>query len=571
MQYNLESVPVSTATVAVATTADPGLHFDNLRSLLCYLDYLTDTQIPIITGFDSQVLKESHIGKSVFLTEKYIKCSIPSPDLEFIFGSLDIEDYNAYLDPEFNFKHKICNNNNILSEVFYPNIHGDHYNPFIRWNSTAAACCRSCSKLLDLAGIEIVDINDSYVHDNIFLDLVLTFPEIVDFYMFNPICRNRAPHKVGKNGKVHKSRLEVQQLHFIDRMNRCNEIFFKELHNFCNIPAGNILGMSSNLHIWGSEIPVIPNCHFHNDIPFFSYTKKPIRDQLQLLELVHAFKNPEIVAAIDVKDPPKHGYIRSFGSMNNVIHFSKEVKLVQKFIVDQAIYDQLRIDLSNRLFKMFNFTQCSWADPKYPIDIDKLKNLWSDIVYNEFQDIMDHWELLDVHVQWIPYYNKSKLLHALQYKSRPPVLDLDLFFKKCPGVVSYYDSVDPDKILDYLNKQLEIAISCSNTADIDRYESILKKAEKILNSFGPDDLLQWLQFLSIWSNDTRVFGFWRNIKRYMLDPEHELLIEQHVCPICGGSIVDTGIKSRSCIVDFVILRSKSKFLIYNIKKGPPNP
>jgi hypothetical protein len=182
---------------------------------------------------------------------------------------------------------------------------------------------------------------------------------------------------------------------------------------------------------------------------------------------------------------------------------------------------------------------------------------------------MDSWELLDIHVQWIPWYNKSKLLHALQYKSRPPVLDLDLFFKKCPGVVSYYDSADPSKVIDYLNYQLEIAIKCSNYEDINKYESLLCKAEHILGSFGPEDLFKWLQFLSIWSNDTRVFGFWRNIKRYMLDPEHELLIEQTVCPICNGVIEDTGIKTNCCVVDFVIIRSRSKFLIYNVKKGPP--
>jgi len=216
-----------------------------------------------------------------------------------------------------------------------------------------------------------------------------------------------------------------------------------------------------------------------------------------------------------------------------------------------------------------NFYQCGWYSSTCPVDIEGLKDLWSDIVYNEFQDIMDHWELLDVHVSWIPWYKKAKLRSALQYKVRPPVLDLDLFFKKCPGVVIGYDKLDLDKVLDYINYQLTIAIKCSDYDKILRYESLLKKAENIFNNYNESDIYSWLQFLSTWVTDTRVYGFWKNLRRYLLDPDHELLVIEEVCPICGGVYENTGIKSKFCNPDFVLIQHQSKYLVCNVKDPPP--
>lgn len=549
------------------------LHFDNLRSFLSYLEYLSDTHLRsgVVADFDSSLLKKCHSGNSVLLVDKYVNCAVPSVDLEFILESQGIQDYEAYLDPDFNFKHSICKKGDTLSEVFSANISGDHFNPYIRFKACVGNGSRCCSKLLDLAGLDIVDLNIPNVHDNIFLDLVCTFPEVVDFYFFNPSCRARASHRSSGSGKVHKSRLDIKQTNFIDRMNRCRESFFKQLHALLLVPSGNVLGCSSSLHVWSSEVPVLPNCHVHNLIPFFSYTKKPVYDNSDLLQILQQLKDPEVVVAVDVAGSVKHGSVKSFGSMDNVIHFSNEVRLCQRFIVDQGLYDQLRLELSAALARKLHMVPVDWSDPKYPVDIDRLKGLWSDIVYNEFGDIMDCYELLDIHVQWIPSYNKSQLLHALQYKTRPPVLDLDLFFKKCSGVVTGYNDIDIGKISDYLDYQLQIAINCSNYPDICRYESLIAKFRNLSESHGPGDFLDWLRFLSVWVTDTRVFGFWRNIKRYMLDPDHKFLVEQVVCPICNGSICDTGITVRSCAVDYVVIRSRSKFLVCNVKDPPPIP
>lgn len=569
---------------------DSKLHFDNLGGFLSYLEYLTSNKIKfneIKADHDSDSLKNCHIGNSVLLVDKYVNCSIPSPDLEFLLESQGIVDYEAYLDPEYQFSHSICGSEEALSEIFSVNIRGDHFNPYIRYKSCAVSGIRSCGTLLDLVGLEVkvikelspseTFINESgkkdfipgetSIHDNIFLDIVCTFPKIIDYYMINPDCRNKASYKLSKNGKKTSQR-DIGSLNLIDRMNSCRKRFYMGLGSIFWVPEGNVFGMSSSLHTWSSEVPVLPNCHIHNIIPFFTYHK----NRVWIPELVEDVfdKLSDVVGFVDVVTK-KRSRIKQVGPEcdRRPVKVTEEVKLVEKFILDQDRYNQLRLELSNRLKDHVNFSPCDWSTRSRPVDIDKVKELWSDIVYNEFGDLMDCHELLDVHVKWIPWYNKSKLLHALQYKVRPPVLDLDLFFKKCPDVVFGYDKVDTGKVLNYLNYQLEIAVKCSNTPDINRYESLLSKAFEIFDNYSESDILSWLQFLSTWVTDTRVYGFWKNLKRYLLDPDHKVLVEREICPLCGGSIADSGTKSQFCIIDYVMVRTRSKFMVYDVK-GPPD-
>jgi len=75
-------------------------------------------------------------------------------------------------------------------------------------------------------------------------------------------------------------------------------------------------------------------------------------------------------------------------------------------------------------------------------------------------------------------------------------------------------------------------------------------------------MYSWLEFLSTWSNNARVYGFWHHIKRYQLDPEHKFLIESIVCPLCGGHIESVGYVKDACI-DGVILRHRNKFFVFD--------
>ena len=556
---------------------DRSLHFDNLENVFSYLEYLTynkNEEIPV--NFSSEELRSCHTGKSIWLIEKYLNCSIPCSDLEFLFESQGISAFEAYLDPDLNFTQLICNSNTneeVFSEIFRLNISGDHFNPYIRYKSCLSSASRTCSKLMDLAGLEIPNIEELDPHKNIFLDIVCTFPKIVDYYLINPDCRSRSSHKTSKNGK-NTSQLEVKPLNFIDRMNICRKRFFEEIDRlFTYNDPNQFLGCNSSLHIWGSEVPVLPNCHVHNIIPFFSYDKKPKR--FPILESIQV-NDPDLLKCVQILEYNScrsKSFEADSGGGEKISHSKTSISFGDKkykssFIVDKDKYKLLRLRISSSLRESLNFTPCTWYTSTKPVDIDKLRELWSDIVYNEFQDIMDNWVLLNIYVNFIDHYEKSKLLHKLQYKIRPPVLDLDLFFKKCLNVVNGHNSINTGKVLDYLNYKLTVAIKCSNTPDIERYESLLSKAEEIFSNYSDQAILDWLRFLSVWVTDTRVYGFWRNIKRYLLDPEHEILIEEVICPLCNSSIFSSNTKVRSCIVDHIVIRNRSKFLIYNVK-GPP--
>lgn len=541
-----------------STLGEPSLstlHFSNIDSFISYIYYLTSKKDNGRTtgrdfnvfDYDSPELLACHSGKSVLKVDKYIRCCVPSVDLEFILESSGISDYSCFLDPDYNFKHSVCTLEGVISEIFSPAISGDHFNPYIRFKSCVSSSSRSCSLLMDLVGLETVDTDLGFrPHDNIFLDLVCTFPGSVDYFLVNPALRSS----------------------LLSRMNKCRKEFFHRLNEVFSLPDCNVFGMSSSLHVWGSEVPILPHSHIHNVVPFFSYKRRVVRDP----DFFNNWKRDnsgfleEVFAEVDCGSS-KFTKCVSIGPEcdRKLVKVTSERELVHRFVVDRDLYMDLRLHLSNSFRSELGFSQCLWFDSNYPVDVDRVKELWSDIVYGEFQhDIMDHWELLDVHVSWIPWYKKAKLRSALQYKVRPPVLDLDLFFKKCPGVVTSHSSLDLGKVLEYLQYQLTIAIRCSDIDNINRYESLLDKAESIFSDFSESDIYSWLQFLSTWVTDTRVYGFWKNLCRYLLDPDHELLVVEEICPICGGVLEDTSIKVRSCVVDYVLVQSQNKYLVFDL-------
>ena len=577
----------------------------NIDSLISYVQYLADNKT-VFDGkeakFDISLLLDSHKGRSVFLVDKYLNCAVPSAQLEFVLESQGIMEYGASLD---GYKHSICTDSGAIidngcnskiagpaiSEIFSPNIVGDHFNPYIRFKSCCSVASRTCSKVLDLVGLEpkvvselspserfvdpVTEVEENIpaeisIHDNVFLDVVCTFPSEIDILLVDGRYRSKASHKISKNGKP-TSALDIKPYNLIDRMNRCRASFFKEFNRvFTYGEPDQSMGCSSSLHVWSSAVPVLPNAHVHNLIPFFSYKRGIVRIP-ELLDL-----DPSLLDSVCFVEysecrskPFSAGPGEKISRSKTSISFSDK-KIKQKFIIDADKYKQLRLELSNRLKDQLGFQSCEWFDSMFPVDVDLIKKLWSDCVRSEFKDILrDNCPdvLFDVHISFIPWYNKSKLLHALQYKSRPPVLDLELFFQKLgKDFVTGFDSLDFDVVFDYLYYELQVAINCSNTNDINRYESYISKLKTISMDCSCKDVYEWMQFLSTWVTDTRVFGFWRNIKRYMLDPAHELLVEQHICPICNGQISSVR-KVPFCVVDAVIVRSRSTFMVYNLGGG----
>ena len=520
---------------------------DSLNSLCSYVQYLTsNVSSEGIANFRDEKLLNRHFGKSILLFDKYLLCSIPDPQLEFIFENQNIENYSAELDLDNKFKCSICDNEGAISEIVSPFIHAEHFNPYKRWLSSVSSGCRACSSILDIAGLELVDLDIQ--HDNVFLDLVCTFPGEVDYFLINPDYRDI----------------------LIERLDKCRKKFFFGLHELWHIPDHKTLGCSSNIHFWPSSIPVLTHAHVHNFIPFFVVDKKPMSPSLELQEYFLDLMQDCISSETYNKSFSKE-FETAPGAKRDRSKVSikfREQEFCVKAVTDVDLFKQFRQSMSSAYAEAVGFQQLDWFNPKFPIDVEAVKELWSDIVYEEFgPDIMDHWVKLDIYVEFVPWHQKEKILHKLQYKCRPPVLDLDLFFKECEGFVPYYDHVDPENVYDFLNYKLEIAVKCSNYSDICKYENLLKKAETVFNNYSNEDILNWLEFLSTYRTDTRVYGFWKNLRRYRLDPDNSIFPRISVCPVCGGSIAAMG-PIAHFDVSSVVVRSRSKFLVFDVK-GPP--
>jgi hypothetical protein len=159
----------------------------------------------------------------------------------------------------------------------------------------------------------------------------------------------------------------------------------------------------------------------------------------------------------------------------------------------------------------------------------------------------------------------------LQYATRPPVGDLDSFFKKCDGVVNGYqpDDLNPDAAVGFVRSKFVDAALSDNVRLVTKYDSMLDKIQLLVQDHDASDFFSWLQFLSTWSTETRIAGFWSYIKRYMIDPDRLFTVIDEVCPVCGDRITSVE-RVAYPVVDHIIIRGRRKFMIVDLQKPPPS-
>jgi len=511
----------------------------------------------------SSLLMTAHKNKSSLFIDKYISCTIPDPQLEFLLESIGIMEYNADLVRDREFKYTVCEDKEgVISELFTPNISGDRWNPYIRFKSSSVCGTQQCSKLLNLAGIDLKQWIDRDMllldHDVVLNELVLTYPQEVSLLLLDP----------GKREDV------------IGRSKRCVKRFFKGLHGLFDLPEGHVLGCSETTHTWDSHMPFLPHLHHHVIFPHISYLKISKEDRLSIDEnLEDLYKQ---ISELISPDSETVDSIRYDSIVEDKRVVDSDISGC-KVVTDQDKYKILKRELSERLSEYLDFKPLLWKgrytkidekgisrEIELPLDATALKELWTRIVKEEFAEVLKKFDKqIDLHVQWFKTSSKAKLLHALQYKTRPPVLDLDLFFRRCEDFIVDYNKINKETVLNYVRGLFVKAVMKEKVQDSTRYESLLKKTEFIFKNYSEDHILGWMRFISICPSKTTVLGFWRNIKRYLLDPlDHKVLVDDGVCLVCGGFSVDVRYVSSFCI-DSVIMRSSSKFLIYNVKDPPP--
>ncbi|GAH74654.1 unnamed protein product, partial [marine sediment metagenome] len=256
--------------------------------------------------------------------------------LTFLFESQGIINFNADLDQDRQFKHKVCKDNDgNITEMYYPNIHGEHFNPYKRYCSSVSSASQQCSKLMDLAGVDLCFYNvatQTFDQPTVFNEMVLTYPEIISNTLLDPVLREST----------------------IKRSRKCSKRFFDKLNKlFCF--ADQQLGSSVNTHIWSSEFPFLPHLHHHMFLPHLSYDKKAIRGANTLLHhdtdlqtILDKFES--VFAIVD------GGIVRTKRKtkFSSVI---EDKKIIHKYLIDEQTYNSIRLELSEELAHQLGFKQ----------------------------------------------------------------------------------------------------------------------------------------------------------------------------------------------------------------------
>ncbi|GAI36201.1 unnamed protein product, partial [marine sediment metagenome] len=196
-------------------------------------------------------------------------------------------------------------------------------------------------------------------------------------------------------------------------------------------------------------------------------------------------------------------------------------RIFNSFISDLPWFSSLQYDISSALSPMVGFSELpldffktkkssNGCESSFglPLDISLIRFIWTEIVNDifginkqdnpslEFSDPV----IYDVYTEYVPMNSKicrPKLLHFLSYKSRPAVLDLDLFLRHCSDFVIDYNSIDRNRVLSYIRDLLADANNYEDMDAVLKYESVLKKAEFVFSQFSDDEVLDWLRYLCL--------------------------------------------------------------------------
>ena len=566
----------------------------NPKSLVLSRVRQTRGSYPLKVGFGDIDLLTFHNKKLALYVDKYLFTAIPDIQTEFLLESVGIpqDRYEADLDPRFMFNVNACFDNDLVNEFVTPRIRGGSFNPYVRFLSSKSSGGGQVLKLFDLVGLNPDD--DSLISPCFDL-LTLTFPFEISKLLLDSKIRNSVTEKMFK----------------------CYIQFFKELHLLFDIPSNHILGSSISLHEWSSNLPFLPHAHFHIVLPHFSYKKINKSQRLQYESLIDLPDSSEYgglefekgrlysrLYDLIVEFELTHNKMPKFkkhdlfspqkeSSPEGILFSHCDKKQFHRSISDMPEFQAIYNDISSKLSSMLEFSVLDWqgliqkksfnGDPcsvRVPFDVDLLRSIWTDIVNDVFalnspNDIsLDYSDpvMYDIFIEFVSINSPKyfpKLLHFLSYKSRPAILDLDLFFKNCDGFVLDHNHIDKNRVLLYVRNLKHNAETYENFDDFYRYESVLSKIEKIFDLFSDRAIFDWLRFLSTHRTITKTFGFWRNIKRYRVSSvQYKAIPYPKICSICGNPTCIFRF-TNSLTIDGLILHHGSKFYLFNIDKPPP--
>lgn len=523
---------------------------NSLNELLVYVQTQSDSTNGSKHFFNDKKLIDIHKNNSILYIDKYLETSIPEYQTDVLLASSGIpqQKYEAYLNDKGRFWVNYCTDEQgETSEYIIPNVRGGTFNPYMRFLSSKHSGGEQTNKIIDLAGFVYKKIDAFEDWKPVINLLTLTFPDELSFKIVDPQTRDET----------------------LDKIWICYKRFFKDLRFILDLDPDDILGTSASLHLWSSEFPVMPHPHIHAVIPHFTYKKINSNDRREIEGAWLHDLYEELYSYVETVTDERGKKIQ-FLPQQNLDHINRIRKEISDILEDELGLQVLPWQGSYKPKDKETLVDV-------PLDVDLLKSVWSSIV-NEVFEIDEVYQDLDqpgaenydIHTQYCYIDQKSKLQHYLQYKVRPPVLDLDLFFRKY-DIIPYPGVIE----LDHLEQKLRdnfITWSLKGVVDESRrFESQLKKIENLRSQFNDKEILDWLRFLAVdCHTKTRVLGFWRNIRRYQVSSfTRKPLPLPPICPICGG------VTTKVCTINIfnvshLVKHDRSSFYVYEIKPSPPD-
>lgn len=517
-----------------------------------------------------------------------------------------------------------------ISEYIIPNVKGKRWNPYIRYISTKHSGAAQTEKMLDLVGLDPNTVYNS-INTPVFNFLVLTFPWEIGKLLIDSKKRNTIKNLIWKCWK-----LFFKELHFLfdipydhllgasvsyhcwkssfplfphPHLHVCFPNFhYKDLNDCCGHVDGKFKHIKNNGRIDIENLSDVEKLYdelyslveeetwFDEKHKSKSSTGLGVKIGMKKTSRFINSKNEELLKSLKEK---------LSGSLKDYIGFTPfkwynpntdsiinpPVELTEENI--KLAMDELR-DLLQELKQGTLVVDERVEKPKVPLDIGVLKSIWHDCVLSVFKDYLKDPDydmigfnvdfdeegsfdgsipLYDVHTHFVYPKQRERILHHMRYKSRPPVLDLDLFFRKCKSLVSLdISTLKPlffkESVFSYLTMLKGVAKKNNDEDQLLVVESTWRKAEEVFDSNSDNEIIDWLKYLVSCQSDTRVFGFWRMMDRYRVTSViRGELPKKHICPICGGESVKL-CKVDSIVPDIVVFVLNSKFRVVDFKGRP---
>lgn len=574
-----------------------------------------------------------HNEKLPLYVDKYLFTSVPDIQTEFILEGIgkSPKDFSADLDPSYKFHINACRCGDLLNEYIVPVVRGGSDNPYVRFLSSKASAGGQALKLFDLIGVLHDPADDMLLVECPSFDFItLTFPFEISVLLLSDktriaaekkmwICYNRffkelrylfnipTDHVLGSSASLHVWSTKFPFMPHAHFHSVLPHFSYKKLG-----VHGHYELNDKGVKVWVKTYDQRLEYELDIDIPDLatyggrSFEKgrlyQRLYDKIVTMELSRNKFSREKGG-----DPFSSHTSRD---CDGVVLDSGTKRKFHRFISDIPLFQELHNEISIRFSSLIDFSVLDWLGSiekkspsgspytvRVPFDVDVLRFIWTDIVNTVFD--LD-WQgsakkkkkspngpgpsdnvsldfsnpvLYDIYVEFAstfhPRYCRPKLLHFLGYKSRPPVLDMDLFFRSCPGFVVDHNRIDRSAVLSFISDKLAIAHRFNDTDTVAMLDSILSKAKIIFGRYSDTDIIDWLRYLSVHRTVTKTFGFWRQIKRYRVSSVQRKRIPlPRICPICGGDVVTYRYSNDLCI-NALILHSGSKFHLFTIDKPPP--